>query len=109
MIKTISTNLLTTFEENFEWDKADLPKRDSKVIRMPRPELSRKPSTEDLGEIEPFKPCSENFEHLLNANAEIHKDSAPSSRRSTLLKEPTLLELRRKTEKNTAKNSDNLT
>lgn len=100
MIKTISTNLLTTFEENFDWDKTDLPKRDSKVIRMSRPGLSKKQSTEDLGEAEPFQPCSEIFEQLLNSNADVPRDSALPSRRSTLLKEPTLLELRRKTEKN---------
>ena len=55
VIKTISTNLLTSFEENFEWNRPAASRRESKASRLSRPEFSKKQPTEDLAETGPFQ------------------------------------------------------
>jgi hypothetical protein len=55
VIKTISTNLLTSFEENFEWNRPAASRRESKASKLSRPEFSKKQPTEDPVETGPFK------------------------------------------------------
>jgi len=82
VIKTISTNLITTFEENFEWNRPAVSKRESKASRLSRPDFSKKQSTEDLVETGPFKRHIGDLDQLPNSNIENSEQERGHQKRS---------------------------
>jgi hypothetical protein len=82
VIKTISTNLLTTFEENFEWNRPAVSKRESKASRFSRPDFSKKQSTEDLAEAGPFKRHTGDLDQQPSSNIENSEQERGHQKRS---------------------------
>ena len=82
MIKTISTNLLTTFEEHFEWNRPAVSKRESKASRLSRPDYSKKQSTEELAEAGPFKRHIGDLDQQPSSNMENSEQERGHQKRS---------------------------
>ena len=96
VIKTISTNLLTTFEENFEWNRPAVSRRESKASRLSRPEFSKKQSTEDLAETGPFKHHIGDLGQQPSSNIENSEQEHGHQKRSKQLQESSIFDSRKR-------------